>query len=373
MGIIQIKRIMHISIVQGKSWGVALICLGLFFLSSGCNKEPDMSEPKDDIQFYKGFDASFLPEIREYPISFKDKNGQEKDMLSLLKESGVNLIRLRLWTGETNKHCGEEEVIAFAAECKAFGFKVLLDLHYSDTWADPGNQKIPGQWKALPDAVLLDSVYQYTYRITSIIKPEFIQIGNEINYGLMWPVGKYNNGGMMNKLLKKGCEAARDAKKDIGIVLHYAGMNGCISFFKQRIDAGIDFDIAAFSYYPYWHGTSLATVEATLGAIQLDLGKKAFVAELAYPFTLGWNDYTNNVIGLESQLSPGFPATQEGQYKFIKEINIVSQRSKALGFCYWGGEWVAFKGDKATDGSTWENQALFGFDNTANQGLGAFK
>ena len=78
MGIIQIKRIMHISIVQGKSSGVALICLGLFFLSSGCNKEPDMSEPKDDIQFYKGFDASFLPEIREYPISFQDKNGQEK-------------------------------------------------------------------------------------------------------------------------------------------------------------------------------------------------------------------------------------------------------------------------------------------------------
>ena len=366
------KGIIHLSFVQCKGWGVALIFLGLLFLSSGCKKEPDMPEPKVDNQFYKGFDASFLPEIREYGIPFKDKNGQEKDMLSILKESGVNLIRLRLWTGDYDKHCGEEEVNAFAAECKAFGFKVLLDLHYSDTWADPGNQELPERWKALSDAVLLDSVYQYTFRITSIIKPDFIQIGNEINYGLMWPVGKYDNGGMMNKLLKKGCEAARSAKQDVRIVLHYAGMDGCISFFKQRIDAGIDFDIAAFSYYPYWHGTSMATVEATLSAIQLDLGKKAFVAELAYPFTLGWNDYTNNVIGLESQLSPGFPATQEGQYKFVKEIYTLCQRSKAVGFCYWGGEWVAFKGDKATDGSTWENQALFDFDNIANRGLDAF-
>ena len=97
------------------------------------------------------------------------------------------------------------------------------------------------------------------------------------------------------------------------------------------------------------------------------------IAETAYPFTLGWNDWTNNIVGLQNQLIPGFEATHDGQKNYVLNIKSWSkQSSSCIGFCYWGGEWISFRGAQATDGSSWENQALWDFNNNALPVIGAF-
>jgi arabinogalactan endo-1,4-beta-galactosidase len=101
--------------------------------------------------------------------------------------------------------------------------------------------------------------------------------------------------------------------------------------------------------------------------------KKVLIAETAYPFTLGWNDYTNNIVGLDSQIISTYPATQSGQKDYLLAIkNLVKQSSNGIGFCYWGSEWVAFRGPTATNGSSWENQALWDFTNNSLPVMDAF-
>ena len=324
-------------------------------------------------ELLRGIDISFLPQIRQYGISFKNQSGQEGDLLKIVKENGVNLVRIRLWTGNPGKHSGEDEVYALAEECRNQGFKILLDLHYSDTWADPGHQTIPASWLGLDINQLKDSVYRYTFRVTSKCRPDYIQIGNEINAGLLWPTGHISRSASMDELLKVGCNAARDAHPAIKILLHYAGIDGSIDFFKKRNETGIDYDIAALSYYPYWHGSTIADMGNTLNDIRFYTKKEVMIVEFAYPFTLKWSDHTNNVIGLESQLSPGYPATAEGQAVFVRTIRTVCEKYKAKGLCYWGGEWVAFKGDTSSNRSSWENQALFDFDFRANPALTEYR
>lgn len=349
-----------------------LIIPVILFLFAGCRKDADDAKAGNG-EMLRGMDISFLPEIRQYGISFRYQSGQEGDLLRIIKENGVNLVRIRLWTGDPGKHSGEDEVYALIEECRNKGFKILLDLHYSDTWADPGHQHIPASWSNLNFTQLRDSVYRYTYRVMTKCRPDYVQIGNEINAGLLWPTGGISQAASMDELLKAGCNAAREAYPATKIVLHYAGIDGSIEFFKKRTEAGIDYDIAAISYYPYWHGGTLSDLANTLNDTRFYTKKEVMIAEFAYPFTLAWKDYTNNVIGLESQLSPGYPATTEGQALFIRAIRSVCEKNKAVGYCYWGGEWVAFKGDTSTDGSSWENQALFDFDFRANPGLAEFK
>jgi len=355
-----------------RSFGsVILILVILSLLSCRDQKEDDMQvEP---AVLLKGMDISFLPEIRKYGVNFKDRESAEKDLLQIIKGSGVNLVRIRLWTGDVGGPSGEDEVTALVRECRDLGFRILLDLHYSDTWADPAHQTKPAVWNDLEQEELADSVYHYTFRIVSKMKPDYVQVGNEINGGLLWDNGKYNNETGFYQLLKSGTDAVRAARADCGIVLHYAGYEGSEAFFEKIRNAGIDFDIIGLSYYPYWHGKSLSSVESTLNNLQQKLGKKAFIAEFSYPFTLGWADHTNNVTGLESQLYNGYPATRDGQRTFVRDIRTLCERSSSLGFCYWGGEWVAFKGDTSTSGSSWENQALFNFDLMANPALDEFR
>ena len=102
-------------------------------------------------------------------------------------------------------------------------------------------------------------------------------------------------------------------------------------------------------------------------------GKKVMIAGTSYPFTLSWNDYTNNILDLSSQLIPDYPATPDGQLNFSKKIRFtIEQNSRGISFCYWGGEYIAFKGTYSTNGSDWENQALFDFNNTALPALEVF-
>lgn len=167
--------------------------------------------------------------------------------------------------------------------------------------------------------------------------------------------------------------AVKEHSQTTKIIIHYAGIKGSDKFFQQI--SALDFDIIGLSYYPIWHGKSLHQLQNTMMDLSDRYHKKIVIAETAYPFTLGWNDWTTNIVGREEHLIlPHFPANPEGQKKYIQKIRALTNGVKnGLGFCYWGAELIAWKGNQATDASPWENQALFDFDNKALPVLQEFK
>lgn len=313
--------------------------------------------------FMRGVDLSFLPEVEAEGTVFLSNSGASADVIELLKSRGCNTIRIRLWHTPTGPHSTLQEVEALADRVRAAGLKVYLSLHYSDTWADPGAQTKPAAWAGLSFTDLKDSVYRYTKMVVNHIQPDYIQIGNEINGGMVWEDGRISNLGNFIALVKEGSRAVREVLPASKIMIHFAGTTNADWFFTQMKNATVDYDLIGLSYYPVWHGTSLETLKTTVNALITDTDKPVVIAETAYPFTLQWNDNTNNIVGLPTQLVPGYPATTEGQKNFILAIkSMLKQNSKGAGFCYWGGDWVAFRGATALNGSAAENQALFGFD-----------
>jgi arabinogalactan endo-1,4-beta-galactosidase len=345
----------------------------LITLSLACSKTeneqlPPSSLPPVDIRCN---DASFIPEIRESGYTVKNAQGETEDMLAIMKDAGINTIRLRIWHTPANEHSGFQEVYDFANEIHDAGLKVMLTVHYSDHWVDPGKQNKPGAWANLGFDVLKDSVYEYTKFITACIKPEYIQIGNEINGGLLWPDGRIQNAAQMRALLSEGIRAVREFDPEIQIIMHYAGHQGAAWFFDQV--KTLDYDIMGLSYYPIWHGRDTIALQNNMADLVNTHNRKILIAETAYPFTLGWNDYTNNIIGQEDQLLPGIPATPQGQKDFMRMIrNLGTHTDQYAGFCYWAGEWTAYRGPTANNGSAWENQAFWDFDRNALPVLDVF-
>lgn len=337
--------------------------LFILLLFGSCRKErPDPLPPMEFA--IRGADLSALPEIESAGTIFYNSAGQPESLLSTLKQSGVNTVRLRLWNNPATVHSSFAEVKALAARVKLQGLKVWLTLHYSDTWADPGNQTPPVAWQGLSFTALKDSVYQFTKKVMQEINPDYIQIGNEINPGLLLPYGDINTAGaQFTDLLKTGCKAVRDVSASAKIIIHYAGINNTQTFFDKLVS--VDYDIIGISFYPIWHGKDLTQLGNTLLALHRTYNKQTLIAETAYPFTLQWNDFTNNILGLQSQIIfPDFPATPEGQKNYMSRIRILSSTTNGcIGFGYWGGELVAFRGPTATNGSPWENQALYDFNN----------
>lgn len=345
-----------------------------------CSQESDMPPdppPPTSVTLIRGLDLSFAPEISSYNIQYK-ANGEVKPLLKLVKDKGINTIRVRLWYNPASEHSSYEEVKYFAAQIKQEGLKFWLDFHYSDTWADPGNQTKPQAWANANFDQLQDSVYAYTKRIMSDLKqnnltPEYVQIGNEINNGMLWNDGKiykpegedWENIGL---LLKTASSAIREVSSGTLIMIHYAGYEGADVFFNKLSSIKKDYDIIGLSYYNWWHGNSSDELKAMINKLNYTYSKPVVIAEAAYPWTLGWNDYTNNLVGLESHLAPGYPATPEGQAQMMANlIDIITSTAyeNNSGICYWAPDWVAYKGTTATDGSPWENLTLFNFENEA--------
>lgn len=344
----------------------------LALFSSACsNQLVPIPEEEEPSFFVQGADISFLPELRSHPMTTRFQ-GQPEDPLLTLKRSGVNVIRLRLWKQPAEETSSFSTVKKLSAEIKNLGLKTLISVHYSDTWADPGKQTKPLGWKNITGEQLQDSVYAYTRKIMEEIKPDFIQLGNEINGGFLWPDGNYENILVFKLLLKKAALAVRQVNPKTKIILHYAGIEFAESFFTKLSD--IDYDIMGLSYYPIWHGKDLNKLKEDLARLTTTMQKSVLIAEMAYPFSLGWNDWTNNIVGLESQLLSGFPATPKGQKEYVLAVkNLLKANPKSIGFCYWGAEWISFKGNRATNGSSWENQAFWDFNNDSLPVLEAYQ
>lgn len=343
-----------------------IILLFISFLSN-CNQQltkEDNPAVNPSSLVIKGADVSFLPDLRSSGVVVYNQQGQAEDMLLTLSRAGVNTLRLRLWKSPAAATAALPAMLALASEAQAMGFKILLSIHYADSWADPARQPVPADWQHLGLAALQDSVYQYTRTLVETIRPEYVQIGNEINNGFLWPQGHIANFAQFESLLQAGIQAVRDSRPDTRIVLHYAGYEQAAPFFASLHE--LDYDYIGLSYYPLWHGRDLTALRQALGSLHRQTAKPWLLAEFSYPFTLSWNDWTNNIIGLPEQLLPGFAASPAGQQLYVDSLrNIVQETAGGIGYCYWGAEWISYRGPTATDGSSWENQALWNFDRRA--------
>ena len=264
--------------------------------------DPDR-QPKVDSIFTRtvevekpiiGADISFVPQTEARGTTFSD-NGVQKDVLEILKDHRFNWIRLRLFVDPTAEngyskegYCGLEPTIAMAKRVKAAGMKLLLDFHYSDTWADPGKQFMPASWEGLKGSALEGKIYSYTNEVIHRFKdegvaPEMVQVGNEIHNGMLWPEGKIlgDSAESFSVLLRCASAAVRAADPNIKIMVHIAegGDNEhSVQFFDKIISRDVVFDIIGQSYYPEWHGT-LDSLEHNLNALASRYDKPIVVVE----------------------------------------------------------------------------------------------
>ena len=352
------------------------LCLFAMLPLLSCTKAEINQPIASESDFISAIDISSYPEISASNPTFYDVEGISSDLLNIFTRNGVNTIRLRLWVNPTTVHSGFNEVKQFSEILKNRGLKIWLSLHYSDTWADPGQQQQPIAWQNIPYSALKDSVYAYTKKVVTQIQPNYIQIGNEINSGFLYPHGNISNNNVQFKeLLEQGILAVRENSDNTKVIIHFAGIEGATWFFDNI--KLLDYDIIGLSYYPIWHGKSLENLKSTMTILTQTHNKDVVIAETAYPFTLDWNDWTNNIIGLETQLIlPDFPATAKGQRDFVRNIRKLTKElpnNRGIGVCYWGAELIAWKGVQSTNGSPWENQAFFDFQNKVLPALEEFK
>jgi arabinogalactan endo-1,4-beta-galactosidase len=338
---------------------VFVVCL------SSCSNKDEIPTNQDD-SFIRAADLSFLPLIESENTLFYNANNQVENALTTIKNAGCNTVRIRLWKNPTVNQSTLNEVKTLAQRVKNAGMKVWLCVHYSDTWADPANQTTPLEWQNLSLAELKTAVADYTSLVVTQIQPDIIQIGNEINSGFLWPNGNLiSNENQCLQLLNVASSTIRNQSPNTKIMLHYAGIDAGAAWFFNKVNA-IDYDYIGLSYYPIWHGKNLSNLSATINTLGATHNKKVVIAETSYPFTLGWNDWTNNVLGSNDQIIATYPATPEGQKNYMLALKaVIKNTQKGIGFCYWGTEWVAFRGVQSTNGSSWENQAMWDFNNKA--------
>jgi arabinogalactan endo-1,4-beta-galactosidase len=315
-------------------------------------------------------DLSMLPEIEASNVAYKN-SGTPQDPILTLKNAGCNYVRLRLWHTPAGGHCGLTEVKNMANRIRQQGLRVWLTVHFSDTWADPGQQTKPAAWQSLSFNNLKSTVASYVTTVMTEIQPDLIQIGNETNNGFLWPDGKLTtNETQAIQLMQAAISSVRASSSSTKILFHYGGLDGAEWFFDKV--KNLDYDYIGLSYYPVYHGTSLSNLSNKMLALNTTFNKKVLLAETAYPFTLDWNDFTNNIVGLANQLVGGYDATLSGQKAFLVDLKKLIVQNGGIGFAYWGGEWIAFRGPQATNGSSWENQALWDFTNNAVPAIAAF-
>ena len=343
----------------------------LLFLTS-CSNESSSNESSQEV-FIKGADMSFLPLIESEGTQYYNANNQSEDALITLKNAGCNTIRIRIWNNSPENLSTFNEVKALAQRVRSAGMKVWVCVHYSDTWADPGWQAIPAAWANLSFSDLKVAFANYTSTVVAEIKPDIIQIGNEINNGFMWPkadLATHENEFL--ELLSIASSTIRTQAPKTKILLHYAGIGADASWFYNKMTT-VNYDYIGLSYYPIWHGKILEDVKSTISTLGQTHNKKVIIAETSYPFTLGFNDWTNNILGTTNQIIPLFSATPLGQKAYLQAlIEKIKETQQGFGFCYWGTEWVAFRGNQSTNGSPWENQSLWDFNNRALPGMSVF-
>ena len=285
-----------------------------------------------------GADLSFLKQAEDRGTVFKD-NGEALPGLQIFKNHGYNWVRLRLFHSPTNLPNNLDYTLALARQARELKFKLLLDLHYSDTWADPQKQFIPKAWEGKSHMELVRAVRDYT-RDTLIafrdagVMPDMVQIGNEIRAGMLWPDGKLpENWDNLADLLKAGSEGVEagcgtNARPRIMIHIDCGGDKACTKYFFDKLNSyGVKYDVIGQSYYPWWHG-SLLDLRDNLNFMATTYGKDIIVVEAAYCWRP--TEYVNK--------AAPFPETPEGQKEFLDQVNrlvLDTPNHRGIGIFWW--------------------------------------
>ncbi|MFA5973586.1 MAG: glycosyl hydrolase 53 family protein [Lentimicrobiaceae bacterium] len=273
-------------------------------------------------QFVKGADIGWLSQMEATGYKFYNSAGVETNCLQILEEKEINAVRLRVWVNpsdnKTNGHCSKKETVIMALRAQAMGMRVMIDFHYSDTWADPGHQTKPAAWASHSFLQLLDDVYNHTFDVLDTLEqcgvtPEWVQIGNEIAGGMLWPDGSSNNWPQLGQLLNKGYDAAKTVDSSIKVVIHLESGNDNSKFrwfFDNAKTQGIRYDIIGLSYYPYWIGSDYTATINDLGNNMNDMvaryGKDVMVVEVGGVDTQVQNTYDMLVAVIDKTMTvPG--------------------------------------------------------------------
>lgn len=299
--------------------------------------------------FYKGVDISSLQESMDGGMQVYDENGQKILPFELLKQNGVNMIRLRIWhtpenVPESGGYCSLEHTLALAQKIKEYGMGFMLDFHYSDFWADPAQQRKPKQWENYGFEGLRQAVYDYTKETLLVFKqqgllPDIVQIGNEIRCGLLFPDGELPAYDRMVKLVNAGIQGAREAAAGDGMqIMIHLDQGGRYTYLKEWLERSFendlqDFDIIGLSFYPFWHGTFLDLKE-TMTKLVNDYHKPIMIVETAH----AWRITPHGFIDKKQEKISGFAASPEGQRQVIElvmQITASIPEQMGQGVFYW--------------------------------------
>ncbi len=376
------------------------VCLSCSFSASSLAAETLQTKPFNAMpgDFIKGADISTLLDAEKHGARFYNEQNQPQDALAILKANGVNYVRLRLWVDPKDADGkayggGDNDLastLALAKRAKAQGMKLLLDFHYSDFWTDPGKQYKPKAWEKMDYPQLKTVIHDYTRDTIARFKqegvlPDMVQIGNEINGGILWPEGKSwgQGGGEFDRLAGllnaaiSGLKENLKGGEQVKIMLHLAEGTKNDTFrwwFDEISKRNVPYDVIGLSMYTYWNGP-ISALKANMDDISKRYNKDVIVVEAAYGYTLENCDNAENSFQAKEEKDGGYPGTVQGQYNYIHDlmqavIDVPDHRGK--GIFYWEPTWIAVPGntwatkagmkyihDEWKEGNARENQALF--------------
>ncbi|KAI1113591.1 glycoside hydrolase family 53 protein [Nemania sp. NC0429] len=326
---------------------------------------------------YKGVDWSSVVVEEKAGRSYKTTSGQTKPLETILKESGVNTVRQRIWVNPSDGNYNLAYNLQIAKRAKAAGLGIYLNLHYSDTWADPAHQTIPKGWPTDIDN-LSWKLYNYTLDVSNQfaaagITPSIISIGNEIRGGFLWPTGKYDQLYNIARLLNSAAYGVKDSKLSPKpkIMIHLDnGWDWSTQewFYSSVLSQGplsaSDFDMMGVSFYPFYGSSaSLANLKTSLTNMANKWGKELVVAETNWPTSCPSPAYA-----FPSDLKD-IPFSAAGQTTFMQKVTaIVAGVKNGKGIFYWEPAWV----DNAGLGSSCSSNTMFAYPGTELSSLDVF-
>ena len=322
--------------------------------------------------FILGMDASCVPALERSGVRYYDHEGNEKDVYEILSQNGINYIRVRIWNdpydaeghGYGGGNCDLQNAIAIGRRATQYGMKLLVDFHYSDFWADPGKQMVPKAWVGMDYEQKKLALYEYTRDSLQALADAgvdigMVQIGNETNGALCGESSTALRGWeRIMGLISAGSRAVREVCPNALVAVHFANPENADSYKsygKNLSYYGVDYDVFASSYYPFWHGT-LENLSAVLSDIATTYDKKVMVAETSYAYTPEDSDFNGNTIGEGGKVVKNYPFTPQGQANLVRDVvdTVVNGTVNGIGVFYWEGTWISVGGD------SWEaNSALW--------------
>lgn len=358
-----------------------ILCALLAVSASIAQAGPPAAPPSGG--FYRGADLSYVNEMEDCGAVYR-LGGKPIDPFELMKREGGNIVRVRVWVNPSwTKYSGFADVLKTVRRAHAAGLQVLLDLHYSDTWADGGKQIAPAAWATLDKDQQVKALHDYTLDTLRKLDaehqmPEMVQVGNETNPELLGgkvpgpPINWERNARLLNAGIEAVQEAGRTGSIAPRIMLHIAQPENVLPWFDAATKAGVKgYDLIGISYYSKWSKWNLAQLKQTISEAKLRYTKDVIVVETAYPFTLENADPMPNLLGADS-LIPGYPATRGGQHKYMVDLMQLTLDAGGVGVVYWEPYWVSTKcRTPFGQGSAWENATWF--DERTHEALPVFE